>query len=331
MTLRGVTSALLSVTLVLGAARCSGEQSSLEPAGPVASGIATLFWGMTITGVVIWLAVIGLALYAASSARAPLSRGRGRALIIGGGVVFPTVVLSVLLAVALPMLPRFLRAAPSDALRVHVTGRQWWWNVRYESNAGPAVVLANEVHLPAGRSVEFLLDAGDVIHSFWIPALGGKMDMIPGRRTRLLLEPSTVGVYRGACAEFCGTSHARMTFIVVVHEAAEFDRWLAAQAEPAQIPADPLAARGAAIFGELGCGACHAVRGTDADGMIGPDLTHVGSRLTIAAGLLPRSTDAFQSFIARTDTIKPGALMPAFGMLSPGDLQALAAYLDALK
>ena len=317
--------------LLLAAAGCAGEQSSLEPAGPVASRIATLFWGMTIASAIIWIAVMGLALYATYFARAPLDRAKGRKLIVGGGVLFPIVVLSALLAIGLTPLPHLLSAAPPGTLRVHVTGLQWWWHVEYQTDGGPTTVLANEIRLPAGRPVEFRLEARDVIHSFWIPALGGKTDMIPGRRTRLLLTPSRPGTYRGACAEFCGASHARMTFVVVVEDPLQFDQWLAAQAEPARPPLEPVAVRGAELFGETGCGACHTVRGTEADGMIGPDLTHVGSRLTIAAGTLPRDPDAFLRFISQTDAVKPGVHMPAFGMLPPDDLRALAAYLEGLK
>jgi cytochrome c553 len=168
-----------------------------------------------------------------------------------------------------------LRAAPPDAIRVEVIGHQWWWQVRYPRDGAPPVELANEIHLPVGRTVEFTLDGRDVIHSFWIPSLGGKMDMIPGRRTRLLLEPTRVGTYRGVCAEFCGTSHARMSFAVVVQSPEDFDRWLAEQATASATPSGTTAARGARVFAENGCGGCHQVRGTDAVGRIGPDLTHV--------------------------------------------------------
>lgn len=317
---------------LLALAGCAGEQSSLDPAGPVAARLATLFWGMAMASAVIWLAVVGLTLYATWEARRPLSHRAARQLIVGAGVIFPTLTLLALLVVGLSPLGGLLAAAPPDAVRVHVIGYQWWWDVRYLDDAGAATVLANEVRLPAGRPVEFTLEARDVIHSFWIPPLGGKMDMIPGRRTRLLVSGLEVGTYRGVCAEYCGTGHARMAFAVVVLEAAEFEAWRAAQAQPARPPVVGTAAvRGAAVFEEAGCGACHTVRGTGADGVIAPDLTHVGSRLTIAAGTLERDPDAFQQFIARTGEVKPGVHMPSFGMLPAEDLRALAAYLDGLK
>lgn len=310
---------------------CGGEQSALDPAGSAASRITWLFWVMTAAAALIWLVVTGLALHASRSARAPLSRERGLKLVVVGGVLFPTVVLTVLLVWGLALLPGLLAPAPAGALRVHVAGVQWWWSVRYVRDDGAAVELANEIHLPVGRPVEFELESRDVIHSFWIPSLGGKVDMIPGRRNRLRLEPQRVGTYRGACAEFCGASHARMTLVVVVEPQAEFERWLAQQAAPAATPASPANVRGAELFIATGCGACHSVRGTAADGRIGPDLTHVGSRLTIGAGTLARGPEAFIRFISQTDRVKPGVHMPAFGMLPAADLQALASYLDGLK
>jgi cytochrome c oxidase subunit 2 len=320
---------------VLGAlvvcASCSGVQSTLETGGSAASRISTLFWVMTALAAIIWAVVIALTVYATFFARTPMPRATGRKLIVGGGVVFPTITLTGLLIYGLWPLPALLRAAPPDAIRVEVIGHQWWWQVRYPRDGAPPVELANEIHLPVGRTVEFTLDGRDVIHSFWIPSLGGKMDMIPGRRTRLLLEPTRVGTYRGVCAEFCGTSHARMSFAVVVQSPEDFDRWLAEQATASATPSGTTAARGARVFAENGCGGCHQVRGTDAVGRIGPDLTHVGSRMTIGAGTLTRSMDSFVRFVSHTDRVKPGVLMPPFGMLPPADLEALATYLEGLK
>ena len=210
-------------------------------------------------------------------------------LIIGGGVVLPTVVLSVLLVYGLALLPTLLAPAAASAVQIAVSGEQWWWRVRYlPSNGHPeAVELANEIRLPVGERVQFHLHSPDVLHSFWIPSLGGKIDLIPGRHTRLALEPTRTGVFRGVCAEFCGTSHALMSFSVVVMEPAGFATWLAQQYAPAQPPVLPLAARGAELFLATGCGACHTVRGTPANGVVGPDLTHVGSRQSLGAGILP--------------------------------------------
>jgi cytochrome c oxidase subunit 2 len=310
---------------------CDGSQSALAPAGRGAERIAELFWWMTTGSVVIWLGVVGLTAYAIRST-AELSRPRVmRLLIVGGGFVFPTVVLAGLLVLGLSMLRPLLAAPPQNALRVAVTGEQWWWRVRYFTAAGEAVDLANEIRLPVGRVAHFELDSRDVIHAFWIPSLGGKVDMIPGRQTRLLLSPTAVGAYRGTCAEYCGDSHAWMSFPVVVMEEEEFSTWLAEQAKPALPPTTAESRRGGELFLENGCGACHSVRGTDADGVIGPDLTHVGSRSSLAAGLLANETADFVGWVARTHELKPGATMPAFGMLAKDDLHALGVYLDGLR
>lgn len=322
-------SAVYSGVLLL--AGCSGSQSALDPAGRGAERIADLFWWMAAGAVIIWCLVVGLALHATRFRSESYSQREATLLIIGGGVVLPTVVLAALLAYGLALLPELLAPAPEGSLKIAVSGEQWWWRVRYlSSDGGEAVVLANEVRLPVGEPVEFLLESPDVIHSFWIPSLGGKVDMIPGRQNRLTLEPTRTGVFRGVCAEYCGASHALMGFSVVILETEEFARWLAHQAQPAQAPTGPLAARGRELFLANGCGACHMVRGTPADGVVGPDLTHVGSRLSLGAGILPNEPDNFLHWLARTETVKPGVHMPAFGMLPQEDLRALAAYLDGL-
>jgi cytochrome c oxidase subunit 2 len=304
------------------------NQSALEPAGRGAERIADLFWGMTIGGAVLWLAVVGLALYAARS-REEHWRDRGLLLIVGGGVVLPTIVLAGLLVYSLSLLPSFLAPAPPGALQIEVIGYQWWWRVRYLRDGQPPIELANELRLPVGRAAVLQLESRDVIHSFWIPALGGKVDMIPGRRTRLLLEPTKPGIYRGVCAEYCGASHALMSLYAVVQDRAEFERWLSQQDRPAAPPVGALAQRGHTLFGEHGCGACHAVRGSAADGVVGPDLTHLATRLSLGAGTLRNEPSALRRFIARTGEIKPSAHMPAFGMLPAQDLDALAAYLGS--
>jgi cytochrome c oxidase subunit 2 len=310
---------------------CSGPQSALTPAGREAETMADLFWGMAAGALLIWIAVIGLAAYIIYFRTAAYSRRGANALIFGGGVALPTVVLAALLVYSLSALPGVLALPPSGGLVVAVSGEQWWWRVRYLLPDGAAVDLANEIRLPVGRRIELRLESPDVIHSFWVPSLAGKIDMIPGRINRLALEPTRTGTFRGACAEYCGASHAFMNFDVVVLEQADFDDWLRAQQQPAVPAAEPIAVRGETAFGANGCGACHTIRGTEADGVVGPDLTHVGSRLGLAAGTLPNERDQFLRWITRSHDVKPEALMPAFGMLPPGDLTALAAYLDGLR
>ena len=310
-------------------------QSTLAPGGTGAEAIADLFLVMAAVALVVWLAVVGLGLWAGAKRRArptaASARRTARWLVVGGGVVVPVVLLGVLLAYGLALMPK-LRAPPAPgAMDIAVSGEQWWWRVRYLRPGGDAVELANEIRLPVGERTRLLLDSPDVIHAFWVPALGGKVDMIPGRTTTLVLEPTRTGAYRGICAEFCGTSHAYMRFDVVVMPRAGFDAWLRHQAAPATAPATALARRGHAAFLANGCGACHAIRGTPARGRLGPDLTHVGSRPSLAAGTLPNDAAAFARWIARTHSVKPDAVMPEFGMLPDAEVHAIAAYLEGLR
>ena len=304
-------------------------QSALATAGRDAERIADLFFVMTVGGLIVWVAVVALAVYAIRS-HDTYSERAANLLVIGGGVALPTVVLAALLAYGLPVLPQILTPAPEGSLQIDVTGKQWWWRVRYVTDTG-AIETANELRLPVGQRVNVRLVSTDVIHSFWVPSIAGKMDLIPGRVTHLALEPTRTGVFRGACAEYCGTSHALMAFHVVVMERDEFDAWLDHQAQPAQAPPHAQATAGQAAFLANGCTACHTIRGIVATGTIAPDLTHVGSRLRIGAGTLANNTEALVRWIAQTDTVKPGVHMPEFRALPPADLSALASYLESLK
>jgi cytochrome c oxidase subunit II len=310
---------------------CSGPQSALDPSGPKSEAIAALFWMMTIAGSVIFVAFVALALYAVYFRRRQYSLVFARRLIVIGSVAIPTVLLAALLVYGLRVLPEHLAPAPQGSLRVYVSGHQWWWRIRYESENDGSFETANELRLAVNRPVQFVLDSPDVIHSFWIPNLAGKVDMIPGRVTRLALTPTRTGDYRGQCAEYCGTSHAWMAFAVVVLEQTAFDAWLKEQAASARDTGGELALSGKGAFVESGCGACHTVRGTSARGAIGPDLTHVGSRRSIGAGLFTRNTDAFERWVRSSSSVKPGVHMPAFGMLPEPTLRAIATYLESLK
>lgn len=315
--------------LALLVAGCAGPQSALDGAGREAAAVAGLFWIMLAGAALIWALVIGTAVYALWFRKRTHDARVAHWFLLGGGVAFPVAVLTALLVYGL-FLMKDLRPAGAD-LQLAVTGEQWWWRVRYETAGGETVVSANEIRLPAGRRAELLLDSPDVIHSFWVPPLGGKMDMIPGRTTRLVLEPERPGRYRGACAEYCGASHALMAFTVEVMEPAAFDDWLAAEARPAPAPDSDAARRGAGLFLDVGCGACHAVRGTAAAGSIGPDLTHLAGRPTLAAGTLPMTEDALARWVADPQAVKPGALMPPFAALGEARLADIAAYLASLR
>jgi cytochrome c oxidase subunit 2 len=317
------------VTAAVSAA-CDGPQSALDTAGRDAEQIAHLFTVMMVGALVVWAAVVAAAIYAIRVRGDRHTERHANLFVVGGGVGLPTVVLAALLLYGLPVLPQVMALAPENTMRIQVTSKQWWWRVEYLTPAGP-VETANEIRLPVGRRVELQLSSPDVIHSFWVPSIAGKMDMIPGRITRLALEPTRTGVFNGVCAEYCGASHALMAFDVVVSEAGEFQRWLDALAQPARLPADAVSSRGHDAFFAHGCSACHAIRGTSAVSRIGPDLTHVAGRLRLAAGTLPNDVDSLARWISQTDRIKPGVHMPAFRALAPEEVAALATYLSALK
>jgi cytochrome c oxidase subunit 2 len=322
-----------SLAVVLAAlllAGCDGVQSTLAPAGTAAEIIADLFWVMVIAGSIIWVLVVGLSIYATHVRQHAHDPKLARWLIIGGGAIFPSVVLAALLIWSLTLMEP-LRSEKGSDLHIAVSGEQWWWRVNYLVEDGPNIELANEIRLPVGKRAKFTLTSPDVIHSFWVPSLGGKVDMIPGRVTTLILEPTETGIFRGACAEYCGASHAFMNFDVVVMKQDEFDQWLKLQAQPADQPELTLAAQGQEAFLANGCGACHTIRGTPAQGDIGPDLTHVASRLRIGAGLLPNTPGAFMRWMDHTQALKPDVKMPSFGMVPQEELTAIAAYLGELE
>lgn len=322
--------AILALAASLLSAGCRGIQSTLSPGGREAERIADLFWWMAGGALVIELGVVALAVYCVRTGNGIPSRRRDRVLIIGGGVAFPLVVLTALLVYGLMALPPLIARAPEAPVQIHVVGEQWWWRVHYLRRGADPIVLANEIRLPVNQRVQFRLESDNVIHAFWIPSLAGKIDMIPGRVTWLALEPTLTGVYRGACAEYCGASHALMSFYTQVMEADAFARWLDDQAAPARPPGDAVAVRGQTLFHANGCGGCHTIRGTAAAGRIGPDLTHVGSRLSIGAGTLATGTETLERWLSETERIKPGVHMPRFGMLPRDDIRALASYLEQL-
>jgi cytochrome c oxidase subunit 2 len=319
--------ALLSPPL----AGCSGVQSAIDPAGPHADVVSMIGWIMIAGGGAIFVIVLALTAFAIA-APAPSRRWLGsRAAVIVGGIALPIVGLSALLVYGLALAADLVRAPGEPPLRIAVVGEQWWWRVHYLAAGETALVSANEVRIPTGRPVEFILTTADVIHSFWAPTLGGKLDMIPGRENRLVLEASRPGTYRGQCAEYCGGPHAQMAFDIVAYDPDDFERWLAAQRRPAAAPAGETLARGQAVLLENGCGACHTIRGTAANGTIGPDLTHVGSRLSLGAGWLANNPGTLSAWIVHNQDIKPGNFMPSYEILSGPDLTALSAYLASLK
>jgi cytochrome c oxidase subunit 2 len=271
-----------------------------------------------------------LALTAYGVARGP-QRISTRRWIIGGGLAFPIVTLAGLLVYSISVSNSLHTHASHDALRVHITGKQWWWEVRYELPDNEFVVLANELHLPVGQSMELILTTSDVIHSFWIPAIAGKVDMIPGRSNRLVIKTDAPGVYRGQCAEFCGLQHALMAFHVIAEPQDQFDAWLARQRQPALRIQDASLQVGYQLFIKGGCAKCHTIRGTAATGTTGPDLTHVGSRHSLAAGILRNHIGTMAGWIAGAQDVKPGNAMPSNYTYSGQELRTLSAWLENLQ
>jgi cytochrome c oxidase subunit 2 len=314
----------------------AGEASAFSPAGPAARAVMQLGWVLLALSTFVVLLVLGLLIFALFRRRdgageAPADRRSTLRWILAGGVVFPFVTLTPLFVFALRTLERLApREAPADLI-VEVTGRQFWWEVHYRERGGPRrFETANEIHIPVGRAVQIRLQSADVIHSFWVPRLAPKVDNVPGRTTELWLQADAPGVYRGQCAEYCGTQHAHMAFLVIAETEEAFRSWMAEQERPAAESTDSLAIIGRNTFLAAPCRECHAVRGTPAAGNAGPDLTHVASRQTLAAGLLPNTPGHLAGWLADPQALKPGNLMPSVP-LEAAELEALLRYLSTLR
>jgi cytochrome c oxidase subunit II len=314
------------------------SQSTLDAsAGSAAELIERLGSVLYVGAGAILIVVLAFALWGVFGAGRPIREHRW---VLGGGIVFPSVVLTVLLVHslkvgnALDAIGHTARHASGarEPLRVHVIGHQWWWEVHYEQpGAQTRIVLANELHLPIGRPVELSLSSADVIHSFWVPALAGKVDMIPGRTTRLVLKSHAPGKFRGQCAEYCGGQHAWMALFVVAESEEQFAAWLARQGQHIATPSDPFLRLGYDSFFKGGCDKCHAVRGTPAVARLGPDLTHVGSRESLAAGMLENHAGTMAGWIAGAQEVKPGNFMPSMAVYSGRELRAVSAWLESLE
>ena len=312
-------------------AACSGPSpSTLDPHGPGANRVAGLWWLLFWISAVVFAVVCLLVVAALARRRGDretlVRRGGGELLIVVGGVVLPAIVLTAVYVVGLRDL-RALTVPKGTDLTVEVTGHDWWWEVRYPEDG---IVSANEIHVPVGRPVRLNLTSRDVIHSFWVPQLTVKTDLIPGHTNTTWIQASKPGTYRGQCAEYCGLQHAKMAILVVAEPADAYASWVAAERRPAVASSDSTAVRGRLALERNSCAACHTVRGTTAGGTLGPDLTHFGSRRTIGAGALPNTPGNLGGWIVNSQTVKPGNRMPP-QPLTPEELQALLAYLERLK
>jgi cytochrome c oxidase subunit 2 len=323
----------LLLALPIALAGCSdNSQTALIPAGLEADRIASFSWILFAFGAAVFLIVVAAMLAAivgpANSRRVLATR---RAILVLG-LAFPVVTLLALLIFS-TFHSSGLLAIPDDPRRlvVKVTGEQWWWRVAYATGDGQTIESANEIHIPVGQPVVFELNAADVIHSFWVPSLGGKIDMIPGRTNRLRLTAERAGVYRGQCAEYCGGPHALMALSVVAAQPDEYAAWLDRQKLPPAAPSGQDERDGAALFAAAGCNACHTIDGTPAKGTIGPNLSHIGSRRSIGIEQNLMSHANIVRFLADGQTIKPHNRMPEFKLLSARERDAIASYLLSLR
>jgi cytochrome c oxidase subunit 2 len=310
------------------------RQSVLDAAGIQAQRIETLWWVMfwvTTIVTVIVLALLAWAVMRARRGRAAAPDDRHLLGFVTGGAIATVAILFGLLIVTIVTSRAIASQHDARALQIEVTANQWWWNVEYQHpEPEQRVRTANELHIPVGRTVGIKLLANDVIHSFWVPALHGKLDAIPGHEATLWLRADRPGTYRGQCAEYCGAQHAHMAFVVIAEPSDDFERWLQAQRTTAAPPQSPEEQRGLYLVQRSACVMCHTIRGTAAGGRMGPDLTHIASRGTILAATAPRTTENLHRLIADPQQFKPGTRMPALNF-SNDDRAAIVAYLERLR
>jgi cytochrome c oxidase subunit 2 len=313
---------------------CSGPtpQTAFNPRSDYANLGLDLFKGIIVAGVIVGVLVEGALIWTAIRYRRragdPLPpQIHGSTVVEVVWTVVPVIIVGGILAATLPVIFSTQAPAPSGSMDINVTGHQFWWEFGYP-NAN--VVTANEIHLPVGQTVNLVLQSDDVIHSFWVPALGGKRDAFPGHTNFIWLTPDSVGQFPGQCYQLCGYSHGNMREIAIVQSPADFQAWLTSQQAPAVTPTDPTAAEGAQLFQTRGCSACHTINGTPAAGKVGPNLTHVASRSVIAGSILDNNADNLRKWLADPPGVKPGSVMPNLG-LNDHELDVLVAYLQSLQ
>lgn len=319
------------ITLISILAGCQGNQSAMDASGGPAIHIGHLMLGIVFVCTIVWIAVLvvlAFALFRKRGSENQVGRIPRTNYVVGAAIGLTAVIITCF------TLASYLttRATGGDGnILITVRGEQWWWRVAYATDdSDKSFQSANEIHIPVSRDVTLRLESADVIHSFWVPSLAGKQDLVPGRTNTLLIRAERPGVYRGQCAEFCGLQHSHMAMMVVADEQPEYERWLERQRAESVSTSSDDAVAGKQVFLAKPCAACHAVRGTDARGTAGPDLTHIASRSTIAAGLLPTTRGSLAAWIADPQTLKPGNNMPMVP-LSSDELRQVSAYLESLR
>jgi cytochrome c oxidase subunit II len=335
------TGRALLVLPSLGAAGCvrSTPHSMLAPAAPAAEILAKLGWPTLVGFTVVSIAMAALLVLVAArrsgsfAEHAPVRARGGLAWVVFGGFVIPGVVFTACFIATIGSLRAFpMSEGPPGPAQIRIIGHQWWWEVDYlMGDVSQHFKTANEIHLPTDRPIDIELVSADVIHSFWVPRLHGKVDLIPGLVNHIEIRAPHPGTYAGSCAEFCGLEHARMRLLVVAESPADFASWIARQRQPAAPPATAQASRGQVVFMSGPCVACHAIHGTRALAGAGPDLTHIGGRLSIGAGWLPEDVATLHAWIMNAPSLKPGVRMPMLTWFNGPDLHDLVAYLEGLK
>jgi cytochrome c oxidase subunit II len=315
--------------------------SALAPKGPDATHLANLWWVMLAFGTAVFVLVIALLIATllrrrrGTSATPPDSQGgdTGRKWLFLGGILLPVYIVGIIFSYSLYTFAIAEKPHESPALKIEVVGRRWWWEVKYLEQD---FSTANEIHIPVGVPVEIQIESADVNHSFWVPELNGKMEAVPTEINHLIIQADKAGIYHGQCAEFCGLQHGHMGFIVFAQSQEDFNSWLEAQQQPAATPADPTALKGQQVFLSAGCVFCHPVNGLDDKSIdrsyvdLGPNLTHINSRMTIAAASLANNQGSRAGWVVSAQNLKPNCLMPN-NPLTSEDLQFILAYLDTLK
>jgi cytochrome c oxidase subunit 2 len=325
--LAGIVAVLSASALLAG---CDGRApSTLSPSGPKSDFTTWAWWGLFAAAAFVCCVIIGLTVLAGVVRRrsTKVKTGEGRTYVMVFGVVLPAIVFACVFALGVGGLVAQSEPPRRPTMTVDVIGHQWWWEFRYH---GTDAVTANYLHVPVGTPVELRLHTHDVIHSFWIPRVMPKMDLLPKRINKTWLSVDHPGTYRGECAEYCGVQHAHMDFQLVAQSRSDFRSWLQREQQDAATPMTGSERRGMEFFTSASCSTCHTIRGTSADGTIGPDLTHVGSRPMLAAGLIPNDTGHMSGWVANSQAVKPGNLMPP-QHLTPSDLHDVVAYLQSLK
>jgi cytochrome c oxidase subunit 2 len=319
---------------------CEPQQSTFNSHGPAAEQIADLSWLMTILFLVVTIVMWVLIAWAAKRRRgtfdkhAPVDVGGGQKWIAVGGLAVPLIILTVIFVLGLNLLAQFPIHGPHHSMKpqILIIGHQWWWEVHYlNDSADQEVTTANEIHIPINRPINIQLESHDVMHSFWIPALHGKVDLIPGHTNFVRIEASQPGNFAGQCAEYCGAEHARMRLLVVAQPAEEYAAWLDQQRKPASEPVSADAIAGEQTFLAGPCIMCHQIRGTAAGGRVAPDLTHFASRQYIAANFYPNNNAYLEAWITHAQALKPEAEMPDLTQFSGEELRDMVAYLRQLK